>query len=116
MSETRATRTILVTNPAGLHLRAATLLISLARRFDSRIEVIKDRERVDCKSTPLRLITLGAWQGDRLLLEATGSDAEEALTALEELFANNFEEESDQQQVGQGRLGGNTAENDLPAG
>ncbi len=112
MDEVKATRTVTVTNSAGFHLRAATLFMNLARRFDSHVEVIKDSQRADGKSTPLQLTALGAWEGDQLVLEATGADAEQALDALVELFVTNFEEEEEpeQQQVGQSRPEEDTAD------
>ncbi len=118
MGEVKATRTVVVTNSAGFHLRAATLFVNLARQFDSQIEVVKDAQHADGKSTPLQLTALGAWEGDQLLLEAVGEDAARAVDALVELFAANFDEEdeSDQQQVGQGRPEEGSAEDDLTVG
>ena len=93
MDEPRTSRVVVVANEEGLHLRAATLLVGLARKFRSRIEVVKDCERADAKSMALQLTALGAAPGDELVLEATGPDAEEALIALTALFANKFQEE-----------------------
>jgi len=114
MNENRATRTVVVTNREGFHLRAATMFVNLARRFDSQIEVIKDCQHADGKGTPLHLTALGAWEGDQLLLGADGSDAEAALDALAGLFAANFEERTGQQQTEQGHLPQDAAEDDIP--
>ena len=88
--ETR-TRTVVVTNPQGLHARPADAFVKTALRFESKIEVIKESERVDGKSI-LSMLTLAALEGTRLSIEATGPDAEPALEALAELFAKNFGE------------------------
>jgi len=93
MDQPRATRTVVVANEEGLHLRAASLFVGLARKFQSRIEVVKDCQRADAKSMPLQLTALGAAPGDELVMEATGPDAEEALAALAALVANKFEDE-----------------------
>jgi phosphocarrier protein HPr len=93
-----ATRTVTVVNHEGVHLRAATLLGNLARRFDATISVAKGNLVVDAKSTPLHLLALGADHGEDLVLKATGDDAEEALAALAELFAACFPEPTDPQQ------------------
>ncbi len=91
MPEIKVTRNIAVTNPEGLHLRAATLIAELARRYDSSVLLIKDHQRV--KGTDvLQVISLVAKQGDQLVLEATGHDAEEALDALTRLFSDNLGE------------------------
>jgi len=114
MEENKATRSVVITNREGFHLRAATMFVNLARRFDSQIEVSKDCQQVDGKGTPLHLTALGAWEGDQLLLSADGNDAKEALDALVGLFAANFEAQSDRQQTQQEDLPQNAAGDDLP--
>ena len=80
---------VVVTNPQGLHARPAELFARLALKFDSDIEVIRDSLRVDAKSI-LHVLTLGAGQGTELTLHARGSDAHEALEALERLVHSDF--------------------------
>lgn len=87
----RATRTVVVTNPQGLHARPADLFVKTATRFASKIELVKGRERVDGKSI-LSLLTLAAVAGTQLLIEADGPDAEQALDALARLVEQNFAE------------------------
>ena len=91
MADQTRTRTVTVTNPQGLHARPADAFVKTALRYSSKIEVIKESERVDGTSI-LSLLTLAALEGTKLSLEATGSDAEQALEALAELFARNFDE------------------------
>lgn len=91
MTQETRTLTVTVTNPQGLHARPASAFVQTSLRFSSKIEVIKDSERVDGTSI-LSLLTLGALEGTKLSIEATGSDAEQALEALAELFARNFDE------------------------
>jgi phosphocarrier protein len=52
--------------------------------------VLKDKE-VDCKSI-LDILTLAAPQGCGLELKASGQDADAALSCLEDMFKNSFEE------------------------
>jgi phosphocarrier protein HPr len=92
MTDNEATRTVTVVNREGFHLRAASLLVSSARRFDSTISIAKGNHVVDGKSTPLQLLGLGAGQGERLVLKAIGPDARDALDVLAGLFASHFEE------------------------
>ena len=91
MTEPRASRTVVVRNPQGLHARPADRFARLAGRFDATIELVKGGERVDGKSV-LNILTLAAVQGTSLGLEAEGHDAEEATQALAELVEKNFEE------------------------
>ncbi len=91
MCQPKITRTVDVTNPAGIHLRAATSIAELVRRFDSRVLLIKDAERVDSTDV-LQISSLGTKPGEQVSFEAVGCDAEEALDALVQLFADNFGE------------------------
>ncbi len=91
MADGKISRTVVVTNPQGLHARPADLFVKLASQYQAIIEVIKDGERVDGKSI-LAILTLAAVQGTDLTIEASGPDAEVALNALSELVARNFDE------------------------
>jgi phosphotransferase system HPr (HPr) family protein len=98
MNEGKVSRQVVVNNPQGIHARPADLLVRLAKQFQSKIELVRENQRVDAKSI-LELLTLGAVQGTALVLEAEGPDAEQALSAIAELFAANFaENESNQNQ------------------
>ena len=92
MSEHTLQRTVVVTNRQGLHARPADMFVKTASRFESKVEIVKDSERVDGKSI-LAILTLAAAEGTTLLLEATGRDAAAALDALAELVAHNFAED-----------------------
>lgn len=92
MSEHSATRMVEVRNEQGLHARPADMFVRQAKQYDAQIEIIKEGERFDGKSI-LSLMTLAAVQGTKLLLQATGPDADEALDALAELFERGFEED-----------------------
>ena len=92
MADGTFARTVVVTNPQGLHARPADAFVKLASLYQSKIEVIKDGERVDGKSI-LAVLTLAAVEGTPLEIEATGSDAEAALNALTELVVHNFDED-----------------------
>jgi phosphotransferase system HPr (HPr) family protein len=91
MCDRKATRIVTVTNAAGVHARAATLIGEVVRGFDAEVILRKGHE--DAKGTEiLQMLSLGAGPGDQVALEATGSDAERVLDALEQLFARNFAE------------------------
>jgi len=92
MTNSELTRTVTVVNHEGFHLRAMTLLVNLARRFDATITLVKGNYSVDAKNTPLQLLGLDAHQGDTITVKASGRDAGEALDALAELFASHFED------------------------
>jgi phosphocarrier protein len=89
-------REVLVANSQGLHARPADMLAREARRWQSRIELVADAQRVDGKSI-LDVLTLAAEAGTRLVVEATGPDARQALEAIGSLFERRFNEQDDQE-------------------
>ena len=92
MSEEVVSREVVVGMPQGLHARPADQLAREARKWQSRIELLNDSQRVDGKSI-LELLTLAAEAGTRLVVEATGPDAREAVAAIGVLFDRNFNEQ-----------------------
>ncbi|MCC5602439.1 phosphoenolpyruvate--protein phosphotransferase [Nostoc favosum] len=94
-SPTREIR-VIVSNRLGLHARPAAQFVTTAARFQSQILVqnlTKNTELVRGDSIN-QVTTLGVRQGHELVITATGSDADEALAALQGLFANNFGEDN----------------------
>lgn len=84
-------REVVVANSQGLHARPADLLAREARKWRSRIELVSRAQRADAKSI-LEVLTLAAEAGTRLVIEATGPDAGEALDAIGGLFERKFNE------------------------
>lgn len=95
MSQLPASRPVRVANRQGLHARAVVLLAELSRRFQARIELVASDRRRATTTEVLQMLTLGCEQGEELELEATGPDAEAALEAMAELFANKFGEDTE---------------------
>lgn len=85
-------RTVVVKNQAGLHARVAIMLAKVVRQFQSTVELVKDHKRANGAEV-LQLMTLTAFPGDKLVLEANGADAEQVLDALVKLFDDHFGEE-----------------------
>ena len=92
MDQPKVTRTVVVANRAGLHARAALMVFNLARTFQAKVEIVTDRQRASANDM-LQLLSLGAGQGQELILEATGADAQSALDALAQLFTAGFHED-----------------------
>lgn len=89
VSEKTATRSVVMSYPTGLCLRGASSIRQVACGFQSKIEVAKGGERVSATDV-LQVVSLCVECGSQLVIEATGPDADEALDALEKLFAENF--------------------------
>ncbi|MGY8771014.1 MAG: HPr family phosphocarrier protein [Pirellulales bacterium] len=94
MSDLQSTRTVVIQNRQGLHLRPADLLARLAYQFKSTIEVENDGLTVNAKSV-IDLATLGAGLGTELTLSATGADAEKATEAIAELIISFTDEDEE---------------------
>ncbi len=84
-------REILIANKLGLHARASAKLTKLASEFDSDVWLGKGTRRVNAKSI-MGVMMLAAGQGTRLVLEADGADAQQALDALDALVQDKFGE------------------------
>ncbi|MFZ4712000.1 MAG: HPr family phosphocarrier protein [Zwartia sp.] len=82
---------IVVSNKLGLHARAAAKLTQLAGQFSGEIFIAKGAQRVNAKSI-MGVMMLAAGIGSTVKLEASGSDAEQALQAIQALFDDKFGE------------------------
>jgi len=72
----------------GLHARPAAQIVKTAKQFSSKIVVAKGEHEANAKSV-LKLGTLGARKGDKVIIRAEGDDAEEAVNALVDLVSSN---------------------------
>ena len=72
----------------GLHARPAAQIVKKAKQFSSKIVVAKGEREANAKSV-LKLGTLGARKGDKVIIRAEGDDAEEAVNALVDLVSSN---------------------------
>jgi phosphocarrier protein HPr len=91
MNTPLVTRAVVIKHEHGLHARPAEMFARTALKFESRIDVCVNRERADGKSI-LHLLSLGAIDGTELVIEAEGSDAEQAVDALAKLVETGFSE------------------------
>jgi phosphotransferase system HPr (HPr) family protein len=86
-------KTQIIINKLGLHARAAAKLSHLANMFNANIYLIYNEDKVNAKSL-LGILTLAASVGNEIILQASGDDEQEAITAISELFNRKFDEES----------------------
>lgn len=85
-------REFLVVNKLGIHARPAAMFVKTANRFQCDIFVEKDGEKVNGKSI-MGLMMLAAGPGSKLKVYAQGHDAGAALTELESLIKQKFNED-----------------------
>ncbi|MDQ2138321.1 HPr family phosphocarrier protein [Alcaligenaceae bacterium A4P071] len=85
------TKEIVISNKLGLHARAAAKLTQLAGKYSSEIFISKGAQRVNAKSI-MGVMMLAAGRGVTVKLDASGADADQALTDIEALFDGRFGE------------------------
>ena len=83
----RFEKEIIIKNPQGLHARPAAMFVQIASKYGATVNVIKDREKVSGKSI-MGILTLGANQNSKIVIQAEGEDAEKVLRELEALLSS----------------------------
>jgi phosphocarrier protein HPr len=80
-----------ITNPLGLHARAAAKFVHTAGRYAAQVRVARGEREVDGKSI-MGLLLLAAAQGTAIRITADGADEAEAIAALCSLIERGFDE------------------------
>lgn len=75
---------------AGLHARPAARFVKEAKGYSSDIVVLKEGTEANAKSS-LRLMTLGAKHGDKVVVRAEGEDEAAAVDALVAILSEEEE-------------------------
>lgn len=84
------TRTVVLKNKYGMHVRPAGLFAKTASRYRADVTVEKDGVTVPGRSI-MALMTLEAVNGSELILRATGEEAAKVLDELEALVERKFD-------------------------
>lgn len=83
-------RTVIIANDLGMHLRAAGVLVQTAGRFRAEVWLQRNEMRVNGKSI-MSVLTLAAGKGCELVVHAEGDDAPAALEEICTLIERGFE-------------------------
>lgn len=78
-----------VVNEKGLHTRPSTELVKCATSFKSQVMLRYQSSVVNAKSL-LGILMLAATRGAKIVVEAEGEDAEQAVRSILELARNKF--------------------------
>jgi phosphotransferase system HPr (HPr) family protein len=87
-----------IKNSDGLHMRPAMQFVDVASKFKSEIKVSNNETTVDAKSI-MQMSMLAATCGTILKVTASGSDAQEAIEALQELVEQKLFDEAPEEAV-----------------
>ncbi|ENR8356643.1 phosphoenolpyruvate--protein phosphotransferase [Escherichia coli] len=80
-----------IRNPHGIHARPAASILKVSAQYSANIIVIKGDKRASTRSLN-ELAMLGVRCGDEIIFQAEGTDASDALKAIETLAKNHFGE------------------------
>ena len=80
-----------IINKLGLHARASAKFTQLAGTFGCDVWLERNGRRVNGKSI-MGVMMLAASQGTTVVVEATGTDEQEAMAAIEQLILDRFGE------------------------
>jgi len=84
-------RAVLLSNKVGLHARPASLLVQTASRFSASVALTANGRSADAKRI-LQVLQLGADCGTMVSVRAEGEDAAAAVSAIEALILQRFNE------------------------
>jgi phosphocarrier protein len=80
-----------IINPLGLHARAASKFVNLAKSFESDVRLAREGNDADGKSI-MSVMLLAAPVGSAIVLDVTGPDEDAAFGALRDLINDGFGE------------------------
>jgi phosphotransferase system HPr (HPr) family protein len=82
-------RTVTLGSKSGLHARPAAIFVQNAKGFQSQVTLAKNEKTVNGKSI-LSVLSLGAEQGDAVVLTVHGDDAQSAVDKLSALLEGDL--------------------------
>ncbi|MGL4533831.1 MAG: HPr family phosphocarrier protein [Fusobacteriaceae bacterium] len=77
-----------IKNETGLHTRPGNEFVSLAKTFESQIELENEAGKKVKGTSLLKLLSLGIKKGSKITVHADGTDADEAVEKLAHLLEN----------------------------
>lgn len=87
------TKQLTIVNKKGMHARASARFVQTASKFDAKIWVSKEKLEV-LGTSIMGLLLLAAGKGETITVRTEGKEATKALSAIEKLIAQKFDEDS----------------------
>ena len=84
-------RTVCITNPLGLHARAAAKIAKLVEKASAGVWLIKNGEKVDASSI-IDILTLAAAKDTKITIKIDNPSDVEILDAIDEMVKEGFGE------------------------
>ncbi|HHW68501.1 MAG: catabolite repression HPr-like protein [Epulopiscium sp.] len=83
-------KTVRVQIESGLEARPAALFVQIASQYESQIYVMMEDKQVNAKSI-MGMMSLGALEGQEVIIHAEGKDENEAVEKLVEFLTSHKE-------------------------
>lgn len=83
-----------IINHAGLHARPAAMLANAAKQFQATIDILRENKSANAKSV-VSILGIEIQYGDNIILEASGTDAQEAIQQLTLIINEGLGEKTD---------------------
>ncbi|MEM8628599.1 MAG: HPr family phosphocarrier protein [Chlamydiota bacterium] len=80
-----------IRNALGLHTRPATVIVQLLEKFSAKVEFVYYKQRINARSV-MEILSLAVQKNEQITIRVLGVDAELAMQALLDAFANKFGE------------------------
>lgn len=74
-------RDVVVNLPADAEARPVAVLVQLASKYESKVYILAKDKKINAKSI-MGMMSLGFGQGDKLTIQAEGTDAEAAVAEI----------------------------------
>lgn len=78
-----------ILNEQGLHARPATALVNTIQKYKSDVFLLSHGKKINAKSI-LGVLVLAAEKGAKMVVQAKGEDAQEAVDSVIRLAADKF--------------------------
>ena len=85
------TKNLIIRNPRGLHVRAATVLANALKPYDAEVTISRGEQSANARSV-MHLLLLTAGQGSEVEVSAVGPQAAEAMEAVSGVIEDGFGE------------------------
>ena len=84
-------KNLIIRNPKGLHVRAATVLANALKPFDAEVTLSLGDQSANAKSV-MHLLLLTAAKGAEVEVSAVGAEAPQAMEAVSRVIEDGFGE------------------------
>lgn len=85
----KCVKVVKILNKMGLHIRPATKIVKLLRKFKSSVVFSTSKKTINARNL-MDIVSLAVKKGNDIIITTEGIDAEETLKSLSEAFKNEF--------------------------